>query len=82
MSAVKFLIIGFGYIGNRHAEIISGHPECELIAICDIDPKKSEVVQKYNVPFYTNWKRFDLNLTRTLMQPVSVPQTVCTQSMH
>lgn len=50
---IKFAIVGFGFIGHRHAEIILGHPECELLAICDVNPSKAEIAKTYQVPFFT-----------------------------
>lgn len=56
MSApVRFAIVGFGYIGNRHAEIIKGHPDCELVAICDVRAELgSDATERYGVPFYSD----------------------------
>lgn len=54
MQKTRFAIIGFGYIGRRHAEIIKGHPQCELVAVCDILPEKEQFAQGYGVPFYTD----------------------------
>lgn len=52
MKKVKFAIIGFGYIGRRHAEIIKGHPDCELVAICDVLAEKAAAADSYGVPGY------------------------------
>ncbi|MEM7035809.1 MAG: Gfo/Idh/MocA family oxidoreductase [Bacteroidota bacterium] len=52
MSQIRFAIVGFGYIGRRHAEIIKGHPDCALAAVCDILPGKAEQVAEYGVPFF------------------------------
>ena len=41
MSTIRFAIVGFGYIGRRHAEIIKGHPDCELVAVGEIEPDKA-----------------------------------------
>lgn len=48
-----FAIIGFGYIGRRHAEIIKGHPECRLLAACDTKEHLRTEADKYGVPFYS-----------------------------
>jgi UDP-N-acetyl-2-amino-2-deoxyglucuronate dehydrogenase len=34
---VKFVIIGFGHIGRRHATIANEYPGCEVVAIVDIN---------------------------------------------
>lgn len=33
---IKFAIVGYGYIGKRHAEMIKNNPEAELVAVCDV----------------------------------------------
>lgn len=40
MNKIKFGVIGQGHIGKRHAEMIRRHPEAELIAVCDVQPKE------------------------------------------
>lgn len=37
MEKIKFVIIGFGHIGKRHATIANQYPECEVVAVVDID---------------------------------------------
>ncbi|MFM2376690.1 MAG: hypothetical protein RLZZ165_1787 [Bacteroidota bacterium] len=53
MQKTTFAILGFGYIGRRHAEIIHGHPGCELVSVCDILAEK-EAAATYGVPFFTD----------------------------
>lgn len=36
---VKFAVVGCGHIGKRHAALIQGNAECELVAMMDILPK-------------------------------------------
>lgn len=38
MKITKFAVVGFGHIGRRHATIIHGYPNCELVAIVETDP--------------------------------------------
>jgi predicted dehydrogenase len=40
MQPLKFLVIGCGHIGKRHAEMIRRHPEAQLLAVCDAKDKK------------------------------------------
>lgn len=40
MSKVKFAIVGFGHIGKRHAAMVEGHDEAEVVAVSDIDESK------------------------------------------
>lgn len=48
-SSIKFGIVGYGRIGQRHASIIKKHPKLELVGICDIDTSKKTL----NIPFFT-----------------------------
>ena len=50
---IPFSIIGFGYIGKRHAEMISNRPDCKLVAVCDTNPAMREAAETiYKVPFF------------------------------
>ncbi len=40
MSKVKFAIVGFGHVGKRHAAMVEGHDEAEVVAVSDIDESK------------------------------------------
>ncbi|MCB9364896.1 MAG: Gfo/Idh/MocA family oxidoreductase [Flavobacteriales bacterium] len=51
---IKFAVIGCGHIGKRHAEMIMGNPEAELVALSDNAPQESLGIEKYNVPFYSS----------------------------
>lgn len=35
-QSINFGIIGLGYIGKRHANVIKSNPNCNLVAACDI----------------------------------------------
>lgn len=59
MSKIKFAVVGFGHIGKRHATMITGHPECELVAIVDIDEsKRQEAIDQFGVPFFESIEAF------------------------
>jgi UDP-N-acetyl-2-amino-2-deoxyglucuronate dehydrogenase len=51
---VRFAIVGCGHIGKRHGEMITRHPEAELVALCDIKPREVVGVEKYEVPFFAD----------------------------
>lgn len=53
-QAVRFAIIGCGYIGKRHAEVIMDNADAQLIAVCDTDLSQSEKAKEWNVPFFDN----------------------------
>ncbi len=64
-DTIKFAVVGCGHIGKRHATIIQAHPKCELIALCDIRPKKDLVLTACSVPFFADLEellRADLTL--------------------
>ena len=53
MKKIKFVIIGCGRIGNRHAEHIS--EQGELVAVCDINEEKAKSLsEKYESKYFTN----------------------------
>ena len=51
---VKVGVIGAGVMGSLHSRIYSQLEECELIGICDIDPSKKQVADKYQCKFFTD----------------------------
>lgn len=51
---IKFAVVGCGHIGKRHAEMILGNTEAELVALCDNDEKNKLGIDKYNVPFFNS----------------------------
>ncbi len=51
---IKFGVIGCGYIGKRHAEMIYRDNDAELTALCDILPREKLDIENYNVPLYSN----------------------------
>lgn len=53
MKKIKFAVIGYGRIGKRHAAIIDGYENAQLIAVCDIKEEKKANV---NVLFFKNIK--------------------------
>jgi UDP-N-acetyl-2-amino-2-deoxyglucuronate dehydrogenase len=40
MNKIKFAVVGCGHIGKRHASMILGNSDFELMALCDIKPKE------------------------------------------
>ena len=50
---VKFVVIGAGHIGKRHAEMIRREEEGELVAFVDIRSKEECGAQDFDVPFFT-----------------------------
>lgn len=52
---IKFAVIGCGHIGKRHASMILGNTNCELVALCDIKPKQDLGLEPYaNAVFFSS----------------------------
>lgn len=49
---INFAIIGAGYIGKRHAEMIAQHPNAVLKAIADILPQEQTALREFEVSFF------------------------------
>ena len=48
-------VIGAGNIGNNHARVYHEHPNCKLVAICDIfEDKATEMAQTYGCQAFTS----------------------------
>ena len=54
-SKIKIAIIGVGLMGSSHARDIEALENCELTAICDIQPDRADhYAQLYGVPAFCN----------------------------
>jgi UDP-N-acetyl-2-amino-2-deoxyglucuronate dehydrogenase len=42
MNSIKFAVIGFGHIGRRHATIANAYPNCEVVAVIDVNPESQK----------------------------------------
>jgi predicted dehydrogenase len=51
----RFAVVGYGHIGQRHAEMIMRDPDAELVALCDILPKESLTSETYAAPFFNDF---------------------------
>lgn len=56
---VGFAVVGCGVIGPWHAKAISLAPQCELVALCDIEVEKAQkLAAEYgNVPCYADHRK-------------------------
>lgn len=55
---IKFVVVGCGHIGKRHAEMISRNSECELVALVDTKDKASLNIDNFDVPFFNSLDQF------------------------
>ena len=79
---IRFAIVGTGAIASQHINALEKLPECELVALCDLnEPKVKELSEKLNVPYFLNYKDIPgsveidaviLNLPHGLHLPASV----------
>jgi UDP-N-acetyl-2-amino-2-deoxyglucuronate dehydrogenase len=54
MNKIKFAIIGCGYIGKRHADMILDNEYAELVGLVDIKKEEDLEIDKYKVPFFNS----------------------------
>ena len=53
-KTIKFAVCGYGHIGKRHAAMIQKNNSCELVAVCDIQPKDSQELSQNDVPYFNS----------------------------
>jgi predicted dehydrogenase len=58
MDKLKYAVIGLGFFGEKHAEVLSGMPEIDLVAVCTRRPHRvQEVAGCFGIPkTYTDYK--------------------------
>ncbi len=58
MSTIRYAVIGLGFFGEKHAEVLSGMPDIELVAVCTRRPHRlQEVARCFDIPkTYTDYK--------------------------
>jgi len=49
---IRFVVVGQGHIGKRHAEMILRNPQSELVAVCDIRTPEECKTSYEGIPFY------------------------------
>jgi UDP-N-acetyl-2-amino-2-deoxyglucuronate dehydrogenase len=54
MSKLKFAVVGCGHIGKRHAKMILGNPNFELVALCDIKPEEELDLENFTSAIFYN----------------------------
>ena len=54
----KIAIVGAGLIGKVHSDAIFSNPECELVAVCDVNEEKAkEIAEKHDAKCYADYKK-------------------------
>ena len=55
--SLNVVVVGAGGIGNRHAGIYHNHPDCELMAVCDMIPEQADkIAAAYECATFTSVK--------------------------
>lgn len=52
-SQLRFVIVGYGHIGKRHAVHIAANESCRLVGVCDIRKEVKDELPE-GMPFYTD----------------------------
>lgn len=55
-NKIRFVVLGYGHIGKRHAAMINANEECELVGICDIAGKDCLKGEVLTIPLFTDSK--------------------------
>lgn len=51
---IKFVVVGAGHIGKRHASMISRNDEAELVGMVDVKPKDELNLDDFDAPFFSS----------------------------
>ena len=58
-SKIRFVVLGCGRIGKRHASMVQLNKDAELIAMIDTDSSLgADITDEFKVPFYTSLEDF------------------------
>ncbi len=78
MQKIGWGIIGYGVIGPHHAKAIAAASGAELVAVCDIDPKRESALRQngHNVPFYRDHKEMLRKESRIQVVSVCTPSGI------
>lgn len=52
-NRIRFVVVGCGHIGKRHAQMILENPEAELVALVDIREKVALGLEAFEIPFFS-----------------------------
>ncbi|HLW30423.1 MAG TPA: Gfo/Idh/MocA family oxidoreductase [Brumimicrobium sp.] len=55
---IKFVIVGSGHIGKRHATMVMESEESELVALIDVKPREELGLDDFEVPFFKSIEAF------------------------
>lgn len=58
MNKIKFAVVGCGHIGKRHADMILGNEDAELVALIDVKKEKKSLADEMKAPFFSSFEDF------------------------
>ncbi len=70
---IRFVVLGLGHIGTRHADMIAANSGCELVAVIDCDSSLLPKAAGYTVPFFTSLEEFLLSGTLADVVCIATP---------
>lgn len=51
MSQLQVAVVGAGSIAQRHLQVLTAHPGCEVVLLCDLDPvTRAETAKRFGIP--------------------------------
>ncbi|MBI3972603.1 MAG: Gfo/Idh/MocA family oxidoreductase [Chloroflexi bacterium] len=51
MSRLRIAVVGAGNIAQQHLPVLTDHPECEVVALCDTNPAMlAETAERFAIP--------------------------------
>ncbi len=53
---IRLGLIGLGWIGRVHAEMVHRNEECRLSAVCDANPAARETAESYGAEFFSDYE--------------------------
>ena len=73
MQRLKIAVVGVGYLGSRHARVLSGIKRANLIGVYDIKPERAEsIARELNIKAF---KSLDETLTSVEALTIATPTT-------
>lgn len=57
-AKLRFVLIGYGYIGKRYIQLLSQHTACELVALVDTDPDQLREASHLNIPVFSSTETY------------------------
>lgn len=70
---IKFVVVGCGHIGKRHAEMIDRNPDTTLVALVDVKPIHELGIEAFKVPFFKSLEEFLSSAIETDVITIATP---------